>query len=145
MLTIRLSKVGKKNRKMFRLIVSEKQRDPFGDSLEIVGSYNPHTKELVAKTDRINHWIKMGAQMSDTVNNLLIDKKVISGDKKKVVKITKKRQGKIEKKAEDIKKAAADKAAKEEAEKAAAEEAKKAAAETPATEDSPAAEETPAA
>lgn len=134
MLTIRLSKVGKKNRKMFRLIVSEKQRDTLGTSLEIVGSYNPHSKELVAKADRIKHWIDNGAQMSDTVNNLLIDKKIIPGEKRKVVKITKKRQGKMEKKVEEVKKIAADKVAKAEAEKAAAEEAKKAAEAAPTEE-----------
>jgi len=139
MLTIRLSKVGKKNRKMFRLIVSEKQRDTLGTSLEIVGSYNPHSKELVAKSDRIIHWLKMGAQMSDTVNNLLIDKKIIPGEKKKVVKITKRRQVKMGKKVEDAKKLAEEKAAKE----AAAEEAKKAAEAAPA--EAPAAESTEAA
>ena len=49
MLTIRLSQVGKKNKKMFRLIVSEKTKDPVGDFLEILGSYNPHSKDLQIK------------------------------------------------------------------------------------------------
>jgi ribosomal protein S16 len=49
--------------------------------LEILGSYNPHTKDLDVKADRINHWISMGAQPSATVNNLLIDKNIIKGDK----------------------------------------------------------------
>ena len=46
MLAIKLSKVGKTNKKMFRLIISEKSRDPYGNVLEILGSYNPHSKEL---------------------------------------------------------------------------------------------------
>jgi len=65
MLTIRLSRVGKKNMPMYRLIISEKSRDTYGKSLEILGSYNPHTKELQAKADRIKHWLSMGSGMSE--------------------------------------------------------------------------------
>lgn len=83
MLTIRLSRVGKKNKPMYRLVISEKARDPYGIALEILGSYNPHTKELQAKNERIKYWISKGSQMSPTVNNLLIDKGVIEGKKVK--------------------------------------------------------------
>jgi small subunit ribosomal protein S16 len=83
MLTIRLSRIGKKNAPMYRLIISENARDPWGKSLEILGSYNPYSKELQAKADRIKYWISKGAQMSPTVNNLLLDKKIIEGKKKK--------------------------------------------------------------
>ena len=86
MLTIRLSQVGKKNKKMYRLIISEKARDTFGRALEILGSYNPHSKELVVKADRIKHWISNGAGMSPTVNNLLITNKIIEGKKVKASK-----------------------------------------------------------
>ncbi|MFA5000570.1 MAG: 30S ribosomal protein S16 [Patescibacteria group bacterium] len=81
MLTIKLSKVGKTNKKMFRLIAVEKGRDPYGQVVEILGSYNPHSKELAPKADRIKYWLSKGAQMSATVNNLLIEKKVIDGQK----------------------------------------------------------------
>lgn len=83
MLTIRLSRVGKKNMPMYRLVISEKGRDLYGRALEILGSYNPHSKDLQAKADRIKYWISQGAQMSATVNNLLLDKKVIEGEKVK--------------------------------------------------------------
>jgi len=81
MLAIKLSKVGKTNKKMFRLIISEKGRDPYGNVLEILGSYNPHSKKLEAKVDRIKHWLAQGAKMTATINNLLIDKKIIEGKK----------------------------------------------------------------
>ena len=81
MLVIRLSRIGKKNKPMYRLIISEKARDPYGKALEILGSYNPYSKNLQAKKDRIEHWLSCGAQMSPTVNNLLIDQKVITGEK----------------------------------------------------------------
>lgn len=81
MLAIKLSQTGKTNKKMFRLVISEKGRDPYGDVLEILGSYNPHSKALVAKADRIKYWISKGAQMTATVNNLLVGQKIIDGAK----------------------------------------------------------------
>jgi len=89
MLAIKLSQVGKKNKKMFRLIISEKGRDPYGNSLEILGSYNPHSKELAVKGDRVKYWLSKGAQMTATVNNLLISKNIIEG-----VKVTASKPGK---------------------------------------------------
>jgi small subunit ribosomal protein S16 len=81
MLTIRLSRIGKKKKPMYRLIISENARDTHAKVLEILGSYNPFTKNLVAKNDRINYWISKGSGLSVTVNNLLIDKGVIKGEK----------------------------------------------------------------
>jgi len=112
MLTIRLSKVGKKNKKMFRVVISEKTKDPVGDSLEILGSYNPHSKDLQVKADRVKYWISKGAQMSPTISNLFIEKKIIEGKKTKTSGISKKRLGKISKKKEDDAKAKADAEAK---------------------------------
>jgi small subunit ribosomal protein S16 len=83
MLTIRLSRVGKKNKPMYRLVISEKARDPYGHALEILGSYNPHTKELAVKGERIKYWIAKGSQMSPTINNLLLEKGIIEGKKVK--------------------------------------------------------------
>jgi small subunit ribosomal protein S16 len=81
MLTIRLSRIGKKKKPMYRLIISEKNKDPYGDSLEILGSYDPYTKNLQVKKERIEHWLKNGSKMSPTVNNLLIEKGIIEGKK----------------------------------------------------------------
>lgn len=81
MLTIRLSRIGKKNQPLYRLIISEKTKDPYGRALEILGSYNPFTKQLQAKSERIKYWISKGAQLSPTVNNLLVEKKIIEGKK----------------------------------------------------------------
>ncbi len=131
MLTIRLSQVGKKNRKMYRLIISEKSRDPYGNSLEILGSYNPHSKELQVKADRVNYWIGQGAGMSATANNLLVEKKIIKGEKVKNSSISKKRTAKIEKDKEVKAKAKADAEAKAQAAAEAAAAAKAEAAATP--------------
>jgi small subunit ribosomal protein S16 len=92
MLTIRLSRIGKKNKPMYRLIISEKGRDPYGHHLEILGSYNPYTKELQAKGERIKYWLSKGAKMSPTVNNLLIAQGIIEGEKVKASSPGKKKE-----------------------------------------------------
>lgn len=86
MLTIRLSRVGKKNKPLYRVIISEKHKDVYGHALEILGSYNPHTKEIKIDVEKTKHWISKGAGMSATVNNLLIEKKIIEGKKVKASK-----------------------------------------------------------
>lgn len=131
MLKIKLSRRGKKKYPTYRLIISEVGRDPYGDNLEILGNYNPHTKELVVKADRIKYWLDKGAQMTDTINNLLVGQKIIEGKKVAVSKLTKKSRETLAKKETDAKmaaeKAAADQAAAEVSSVAKAMEDKKAA------------------
>ena len=100
MLTIRLSRTGQKNKPMYRLIVSEKAKDPYGRALEILGSYNPHSKELQAKADRIKYWLSQGSGISPTANNLLIEKGIIEGEKMKA-SIARKKKKATEEKAEE--------------------------------------------
>ncbi len=96
MLTIKLRRVGKKKQPVFRLIVTEKGRDPWGDNLEIVGWMNPRTKEKSLNVERIQYWISKGAQTTDTINNLLVSEKIIEGDKRRSITISKVRQGKLD-------------------------------------------------
>ena len=100
MLTLRLSRVGKRKQPIYRLIVSEKGRDPWGKALEILGNYNPRTNPATVtfKMDRVKYWMSKGAQASDTVWNLLHDLKAVEGDKRLIVKISKRRKEKLAKK-----------------------------------------------
>lgn len=86
MLMIRLARRGKKNQPFFRILVSEKSKDLFGDALETVGHYDPASKEknIHLDAERIKYWLSKGAQASPTVHNLLVANKVIEG--KKIVK-----------------------------------------------------------
>jgi len=96
MLAIRLQRVGRKKQPLYRLVVSEKSKDLYGNQLEILGQYNPHKKEAVLKEDRIKHWLAQGAQASASANNLLINKGLIKGEKGKSVRISNKRAAKKE-------------------------------------------------
>lgn len=86
MLAIRFQRTGRKNNPAFRIVVLEKARSPkAGNPLQVLGSYNPKTKHTVIDEPRVKHWIAMGAQVSGTVNNLLITKGVIEGKKVNVL------------------------------------------------------------
>jgi small subunit ribosomal protein S16 len=101
MLTLRLQRVGKNKQAAYRLIVSEKRHDTQRGSLEILGTYNPGVtpKEINLKKERIEHWLAVGAQTSDTVHNLLIDAGLVKADKRKSVTISNKRKAKMAKEA----------------------------------------------
>ena len=86
MLKIRLQRTGRKNDPHFRLIVTESILKPKTSQFaEILGTYNVKAGIFEAKGDRVKHWVKMGAQMSDTVRNLLISKGVVEGKKVNVL------------------------------------------------------------
>ncbi|MDP2927047.1 MAG: 30S ribosomal protein S16 [bacterium] len=85
MLVIRLFRVGKKNQPIFKIVVTEKSRPPrAGVFVEDLGFYNPLTKERAFNEERLKHWLKMGAKPSDTVYNLLVTAKIITGEKRKI-------------------------------------------------------------
>jgi small subunit ribosomal protein S16 len=138
MLTIRLSRTGKRNKPQYRIVLQEKGRDPWSPAIEILGNYNPHTQPstVLLKEERITHWLGMGAQPSETVQNMLINAGIMKGDKAKSVAISKKRAGKMEAKATEAasakKEANEKKKAEAEAKKVEEEAAKATEAETPA-------------
>ena len=53
--------------------------------IELVGHYNPHDDSVTVNGERVLHWMGQGAQVSDTVHNLLVSQKVIEGKKKNVL------------------------------------------------------------
>ncbi len=90
MLKIRMQRVGRKHEPAFRLVLTDSKNSPkSGKFLEILGNYDARRGDE-AKFDeaRIKHWMGNGAQTSDTVHNMLVDKKIISG--KKINKLPKK-------------------------------------------------------
>lgn len=86
MLAIRFQRAGRKNDPSFRIVVLEKARSPkAGNPLEVVGSYHPKTKHTVIDGDKVKFWISKGAQVSGTLNNLLVTKGIIQGKKVNVL------------------------------------------------------------
>lgn len=86
MLKIRLQRTGRRNQAQFRVVLTDSKNGPkSGRFKEILGSYEPKSGSVDLKTDKIKHWISVGAQPSGTVHNFLIDQKVIEGSKKNVL------------------------------------------------------------
>lgn len=71
---IRLKRIGRRNRPFYRAVVLDSRKRRDGAAIEELGWYNPILKEqenYSLKEDRILHWLKEGAQVSDTVHTLL--------------------------------------------------------------------------
>ncbi len=74
MVRIRLKKFGSKKRPYYRLVVQDSRKPRDGTSIEDVGYYHPieaEDKQLSVKEDRVQYWLSVGAQPSDTVKKLL--------------------------------------------------------------------------
>src|SRR3989338_8265723 len=67
MLKIRLMRIGAKKRPFYRVVVIDERTRRNGAYIENVGTYDPMTTphSIILKQDRIDHWIKQGAQKSD--------------------------------------------------------------------------------
>ncbi|MBA3602681.1 MAG: 30S ribosomal protein S16 [Parachlamydiaceae bacterium] len=74
-LAIRLRQQGRRNNAVYRVVVMDVNSRRDGKYLEALGWYNPHETEvdqtLCIKADRIQHWISLGAQMTESVKNLV--------------------------------------------------------------------------
>ena len=70
---IRLKRIGRRNRPFYRLVVMDSRNRRDGAAIEQVGWYNPIAKDDIysIKEDRILHWLKEGAQPTDTVHDIL--------------------------------------------------------------------------
>ncbi len=101
MLVIRFSRVGKKNKAQYRLVVQEHTANPKGKHTDIVGSYDPHSKKSVLKKDKIAQWIKNGVKLSDSVHNLFVSQGIIKGEKRAVKMPKKEVEAAIEPVAQD--------------------------------------------
>lgn len=82
---IRLQRVGRKNEPTFRLVLTDsKNSTKSGKYLEVLGHYDPRLENKAEqwKMERIKELMSKGAQLSDTVHNFLVSKKIINAKKK---------------------------------------------------------------
>lgn len=75
MVVIRLARGGAKKRPFYSIVVADRRRAPRGRYIERVGFYNPRATEneetLRVDRERLDYWVKQGAQMSDRVASLV--------------------------------------------------------------------------
>jgi len=73
---IRLTRMGRRNRPYFRMVIADSRARRDGKYIEWVGTYDPmksKTDRVTLKEDRIIEWLKNGAEPSETVKNILSD------------------------------------------------------------------------
>lgn len=74
MVKIRLTRVGSRSNPHYRLIAISVRSKRDTKALEVLGYYNPKTKEVRLEKDRIIEWRRKGAQLTETVARLLKEK-----------------------------------------------------------------------
>ena len=74
MVIIRLSRGGSKKRPFYHVVVADSRNARDGRFIEQIGFFNPiargQEERLRIQQDRIDHWVGLGAQVSDRVASL---------------------------------------------------------------------------
>ena len=68
-----MRRVGSKKKPYFRVVVTETRSARESSFVENLGTYNPRTKpaQVDINKERVQHWLKQGAQPSDSVRTLI--------------------------------------------------------------------------
>jgi small subunit ribosomal protein S16 len=72
---IRMARGGAKNRPFYSIVVADSRMPRDGRFIERIGFYNPKSAENEPRyriaLDRVDHWVRQGAQPSDAVRKLI--------------------------------------------------------------------------
>jgi len=73
---IRLARVGAKKRPFYHIVIADARSPRDGRFIERIGSYDPmlksdHPQRVQIKADRVQYWLKVGAQPTDRVARFL--------------------------------------------------------------------------
>lgn len=73
MVVIRLARGGAKKRPFYRVVAADKRMPRDGRFIEQVGTFDPRVEKgsINLKIDRVDHWLQVGAQPTDTVKGLI--------------------------------------------------------------------------
>lgn len=71
MLMLRLARAGSKKRPVYHLVAADRRARRDGRFIENLGYYMPTRDIMVLKYDRIDHWLSVGAQPTDTAKSLI--------------------------------------------------------------------------
>lgn len=68
---IRLSRIGKTNSPVYRIVAIDSRKKRDGEALDILGTYNPTNGTIVQfHEDKIQNWVSKGAIVTDAVKKL---------------------------------------------------------------------------
>lgn len=90
MLRIRMNRMGRTHRPFFRINAVDQRSPRDGSVVEQLGWYDPRakdeSKQLQLNDERVKYWLSVGAQPSDTMNDILAKRGLIDADKWKAVR-----------------------------------------------------------
>ncbi|MBU0483161.1 MAG: 30S ribosomal protein S16 [Proteobacteria bacterium] len=77
---IRLTRLGKKKKPFYRIVVQDSESARDGKFLEVVGSYDPMQEPALVdiKQDKLQAWLDRGAKPTDTVRSLIAKNSVVA-------------------------------------------------------------------
>ncbi len=82
---LRMKRFGRRHRSFFRLNAMDSRSPRDGRVIEQLGWYDPHVKDdekqSSLKRERIEYWLSVGAQPSETVSQLLKRQGISAGSK----------------------------------------------------------------
>jgi len=72
--------MGSKKRPFYRIVVADSRAPRDGRFVEVIGTYNPRTEpvEVQVNPERLQTWLKQGAEPTDTVRSLLKKKGLLA-------------------------------------------------------------------
>ena len=72
MTTVRLTRMGRKKKPFYRVVVTDSRKRRDSGWIESIGYYNPLTEPETIKIDmdRLNYWKSVGAKISDRVTKI---------------------------------------------------------------------------
>lgn len=70
---IRLQRLGRRNRPFYRIVASEEGERRNGNTLEVLGTYDPQATppSITVDSTKVAKWQKNGARPTDSVRKLL--------------------------------------------------------------------------
>jgi small subunit ribosomal protein S16 len=70
---LRLQRFGKRGKPVYRIVAIDESQKRQGKEITVLGHYNPLTNPPIVKIDKdkLNYWLKNGAQPTNTVRNLI--------------------------------------------------------------------------
>ena len=73
MVRLRLTRLGAKKRPFYRIVAADRRMKRDGRHIEVLGYFNPMVEPPELKLDltRVDHWMSVGAQPSETVGTLI--------------------------------------------------------------------------
>lgn len=76
MVTIRLSRFGRKKAPFYRIAVTDSSKKAVGGVIEYVGTWNPAKKTKNINIEKISEWLGKGAKVSNAVSKILEEKEI---------------------------------------------------------------------